>query len=234
MTDDEEKKAIRSYFGDAPKGFFIEVGANDPKGGSQTWHLEERGWNGLLVEPMSDFYERLCQERPGSKVFHAACTAPGKTGTGTLYIPDEHGFATTEKNVDDKFVEYLKEETVRFETLDALLEECGCDGPVDFVSIDVEGTELEVLKGFTLNRWKPQLLLVEDKLTHLGKHRHLVGQGYRLYRRTLLNNWYVPADKPLPSRPFGERLSLFRKVFLGMPFRQFRAWKNERKRLKQK
>ena len=95
-----------------------------------------------------------------------------------------------------------------------------------FLSIDVEGHELEVLLGCTLPEHSPDLILIEDKLQDLSKHRHLVAQGYKLVRRTCLNNWYVPRDKAPPERTILERLKLFRKVFLGLPFRSFRRWRH--------
>src|SRR5436190_1931329 len=67
---------------------------------------------------------------------------------------------------------------------------------LDFVSIDVEGTQLDVLKGFDLHRHRPSLLLVEDHLHELSAHNFIREQGYRLIKRTGLNNWYVPNEAP--------------------------------------
>ena len=49
---EREKVLVREFFGDT-KGFFVEVGANDPRQGSQSWHLEQAGWRGVLIEPPS-------------------------------------------------------------------------------------------------------------------------------------------------------------------------------------
>ncbi len=110
-------------------------------------------------------------------------------------------------------------------TLDDILAEAGAPSPLDFVSIDVETHELDVLHGFDLARWRPRLLLIEDHVTSLATHRYLTRAGYRLIRRTGLNGWYVPqADAP--------RIGLYgswqfaRKYYLALPFRILR----ERKR----
>jgi hypothetical protein len=113
---------------------------------------------------------------------------------------------------------------VRTRTLDEILTEAGTKR-VDFVSIDVEGHELEVLDGFDLSRWRPRLVLIEDLLLHIRLHRYLARQGYRVFRRTGINNWYVPADK-LPGLGIYGRWQLLNKLYLGTPTRRMRmAWR---------
>ena len=51
-----------------------------------------------------------------------------------------------------------------------------------------------MLSGFDLARWRPRLILLEDHVTDLAKHRYLTGAGYRLIRRFENNGWYVPRD----------------------------------------
>ncbi len=110
-------------------------------------------------------------------------------------------------------------------TLDDILVEAGAPAPIDFISIDVEGHEVEVLRGFDIARWRPRLMLVEDHVTSLATHRFLTRAGYRLIRRTGLNGWYVPADKA-PSVGLRGAWQIARKYYLALPFRLLR----ERKR----
>lgn len=230
MNEEEvEKRLLVEFFGGRTAGVFVEVGANHPRHGSQTWAFEQRGWTGVLVEPQAEFHDLLVAQRPRSKVIRAACTSPAKVGRLTLHVPADRGFASTEKNVDDHGVQYVREETVPALTLDTVLEENGIAGKVDFVSLDVEGTELDVLAGFLLAKHQPDLIVVEDKLIHLRKHRYLRRQGYRLLRRTCMNNWYVPAAANVPPAPFPERLRLLRKMFLGLGFRKLRHWRHNRR-----
>ena len=223
-TEQLEKQGILDFFGHRAEGYFVEVGANDPQNGSQTWLLEQRGWTGLLVEPMQRHIDQLVAARPRSRVVRAACSSPEKRGTGTLHLAPHSVYNTLEKNVDDQGVEYVGQESVPLVTLDDLLA-AAPPVRVDFVSIDVEGTELDVLKGFDLQRWQPELLLIEDKVNNLHKHRYLRRRGYRLLRRTDVNSWYVPQAHPARVS-LGERLRLWRKYYLGTPFRR---WKQLRK-----
>ena len=55
-------------------------------------------------------------------------------------------------------------------TLDSLLDEAEAPKPIDLLSVDVEGHELDVLRGFDFVRWQPRLILLEDHVTNLDKH----------------------------------------------------------------
>lgn len=227
-----QDELVWQYFGCRNNGFFIEVGANHPTGGSHTWLLEQKGWQGILVEPQEKFTEMSKQLRPRSRVFRAACTSPEKRGILELHIPSDelNGFATLERNLDDFSIEYVRTEQVEAVTLDELADRADWHGAVDFVSVDTEGTELDVLRGFSLEHHRPALLLVEDKGQSLEKHRHLTARGYRLVKRTELNNWYVPNDAPFHLTTPLERFKLWRKVFLGLPFRKLRRWRHQHRR----
>lgn len=97
------------------------------------------------------------------------------------------------------------------------------------MSIDVEGHELEVLQGFDLKKTRPDLVLIEDKFQNLSKHKIMKSYGYRLVRRTCLNNWYIPYENNPPARELSEVIKLYRKVYLGLPFRKLRHWRHARK-----
>lgn len=213
----QERELVWRFFDCRPAGFFVEVGANDPNEFSQTWFLEQKGWQGILIEPQPDCCERLRQARKNSRVVQLACSAPDKRGEAMFHFATGSAFSSLEKHVDDPEVEYERSERVQVVTLDDVLAQAG-NPAVDFVSIDTEGTELDVLRGFDLARHRPSLILLEDKVHSLDKHLHLKRVGYKLVRRTSVNNWYVPEERPF-AVPFAERLKLFRKMYLGTPWR---------------
>jgi FkbM family methyltransferase len=211
------------FFGFRTEGFFVEVGANHPRKGSQTWLLERVGWRGILIEPLPASCELLRRERPHSRVVQAAVSAPENAGERSFFVGKADIRSSLAQHVDDPGVVYESTIRVAVRTLDSVLVEAAAPA-VDFLSIDVEGTELDVLQGTDLARWKPKLILIEDKLHNLSKHRHLVAGGYKLVKRTGQNNWYIPQNEPFGLTTLHERLDLWRKLYLGLPFRRLRRW----------
>ena len=74
------------YFDHKTDGFFVEVGANHPTELSQTWFLEQRGWKGILVEPLPACCEKLRAVRKNSIICEAAAGAPEQVGEATLNV----------------------------------------------------------------------------------------------------------------------------------------------------
>ncbi|SRR6266545_2714598 len=218
LPPDDEARLVREFFGGAT-GYFVEVGANDPKQWSQTFHLEERGWSGILVEPQPTLADKLRQQR-SAKVYAVACSSPANSGKSmTLNLAGIHS------SLDPKFFVFqVRSESaieVPIRTLDEILIDAEAPAPLDFVSIDVESHEIEVLDGFDLGRWRPKLLLMEDLVLNLRLHRYLQSRGYKWVRRTGINAWYVPAATPMQVSLVG-KLQFIRKYFLGVPFRNLR------------
>lgn len=214
---DREQALVRSFLGKTP-GTFIDVGANHPTFNSQSHHLELLGWKGILVEPVPQFAEHLRAERK-AMVFQVACGSPNQHGTKVkIHIAGIHSSLLPELMTPEVPVENVIEVPIR--TLDSIIEESGFE-KVDFISLDVEGVELEVLAGFSIERWAPRLILIEDLVLDWSKHRYLCARGYKLVRRTGINSWYVSRECSFPMGLYG-RLQIFRKYVLGLPIRRMR------------
>ena len=230
FPDGVEDQLKAEFFAKRPAGFFVEVGANEPRRGSQTWQFEQGGWNGILVEPQPELVERLRAAR-GARVIAAACSSPGNAGGKmTLFLSGPHSSLKRDLVVTGVVPRGTIEVPAR--TLDDILIEAGAPTPIDFVSIDVEGHEVDVLSGFDLARWRPRLILIEDHVSSLDTHRFLTRAGYRLIRRTGLNGWYVPrSDAPRLGLGWWQ---IARKYYLALPFRMLRNRKRRwRDRLQQ-
>jgi FkbM family methyltransferase len=223
FPEDAEDRLKAEFFG-GHRGFFVDVGANDPQNGSQSYALERAGWTGILIEPQPDLAARLGQARQ-ARVFAAACSSPRNAGkTMPLHL------AGKLSSLDSQFVtpgtrgQGTVEVPIR--TLDDMLVEAAAPSPIDFLSIDIEGHEVEAFAGFDFARWRPRLILMEDHVTSLAKHRLLRGAGYRLIRRTGLNGWYVPAADA-PALGLLGRWPLVRKYYLALPVRMLREMKRK-------
>ena len=216
LPDGREQELVQEFFGGVRSGFFVEVGANRPQLESQTWHLEQLGWTGVLIEPQPDLADDLRRTRK-AEVFAVACSSPENAGQRmALHVAGALSSLDRDRMAPGAQPERVIEVPVR--TLDGILAEARAPAQFDFLSVDVEGHELEVLRGFDLTRWRPRLILLEDHVGNLAKHRYLQAAGYRLIRRCGNNGWYVPRDTAVVVGP-RERWQIVRKYYLGLPFR---------------
>jgi FkbM family methyltransferase len=232
LPEGREQELVQEFFSDTRSGFFVEVGANRPRQASQTWHLEQRGWTGILVEPQPDLADELRRAR-SAKVFAAACSSPANAGRHMpLHVAGALSSLDPERMAPGAVAQQIIEVPAR--TLDDILREARAPAGFDLLSVDVEGHELEVLSGCDLARWRPRLVLLEDHVGNLEKHRFMKGAGYRLIRRVENNGWYVPRDAAGAVAP-RERWDIVRKYYLGLPFRMARnASRALRRRLKER
>jgi len=222
LPQSAEEPLKHAFFADTERGFFVEVGANQPREFSQTFDLEQRGWTGVLIEPQPELAEALRKQR-SAKVFAEACSSRRNSGSRLpLYLAGSQ--SSFDRDLRLAMVKPYGAIEVPARTLDEILAEAGATR-IDFLSIDTEGYELDVLDGFDLARWRPRLILIEDFLLHLRVHRHLTRRGYRFLRRTGINDWYVPSEA-LPPLGLDGRWQQFNKFYLGIPLRVIRmAWR---------
>jgi FkbM family methyltransferase len=227
LIEANEKQLIRDFFNNKKTGICVEVGSNEPLSDcSQSFHLEHKlQWECVLIEPNPHLAIKARKLRPNSIVFEGACTTPDSVGTLQLNIPlDENnqeitGHAGLEKNADEHNYKHHKIIDVQANTLTNILNNFNIAN-IDFLSIDVEGAELEVLQGLDFKRFTPQLILLEDKHLYLQKHLLLKRQGYKLVRRYNRNCWYIPKHRDSPKEPLLETLRLMKRMYLTIWFKK--------------
>ncbi len=176
---------------------YVDVGANEPRHLSITASLGDLGWQGLLVEADPVLAEGLRVRRPRDVVVQmAAATGPGEltfhrvpgTGLGTL----DAGEAEEARRRGFEVEEIL----VRTDSIDTIMSNHGVD-TVHFMSIDVEGAEIDVLKGLSLASIRPWVLCVEavdpgtTRPSHGAWESLITERGYQLVAFDGVNRWYV-------------------------------------------
>ena len=171
----EMDKVLERYL--PPNGFFVELGANDGIRQSNTLHLERyHGWVGVLIEPEIKNFEK-CEKNRKAKVVNAACvsftydkkTVPliysdlmtiASSGLETdILKPAEHAQLGISVQKDVSTYEFNAPAL----TLNSILKQHSTKNSIDFLSLDVEGAEIEVLKGVDHNQYRFDHCLIESR-----------------------------------------------------------------------
>jgi len=185
-----EDLLLWNVFKDQESGFFIDVGAFDGIHLSNSYVFELNGWNGICVEGNPTYYDFCRKNRPKSICVNTACTSPDKCGE-IVYLQEPLGLLSgieANKTIDIKeryarrnlvfpgFTEII----VSSSSLDELLNKYlpTPNTIIDFLSIDVEGTEIDVLLGLT---YKPRIIITESHSQEQAYNliRLLTGRGYK-------------------------------------------------------
>jgi len=198
------------FFDFADKGLFLDVGAFDGIHFSNTYSFEIQGWKGVCVEPHPKIFPYLFKNRPGSVCLHAAC-APDMSARETTIFCEELGLLSTtrkaagyENFVKDRYKKRgltfsgFKTATVPAITIDEIVQQRFPAGArIDLVSIDVEGAEMDVLKGFDVKRHKPGIIVIESNHPEQSEEmvEYLASQHDYLYAGTLVENLFFVRTK---------------------------------------
>nr|WP_207203926.1 FkbM family methyltransferase [Pseudomonas sp. TH31] len=183
-------------------GFYIDIGANDPTHDSVTKAFYDRGWTGINVEPMQNYHDALCQQRPNDTTLQ--CVASDSADDLTFYgIPDT-GLSTVDPATAQERTALgmdVRRQTVKARTLTSICEQYARDRPIHFLKIDVEGHEESVLRGMDFATWRPWIILIETPWARDHTWEHLVTDaGYQATLFDGINTWFL-ANEHLALKP---------------------------------
>jgi FkbM family methyltransferase len=202
-TQNLEDYHLSLAFAGQETGFYIDVGAGHPVADNVSFWFYERGWRGIVVEPqpkLARLYERV---RPRDIT---VCALIGREAGESEFFQVErlHGLSTTVRS----YAEAAKELGARYRTLCmplmTLAELCVRHGVghIDFLKIDVEGAEADVLAGNDWQRFRPAVVIAEAVTPGSGLpgwtewEPLLLTEGYRFVLDDTLNRFYVAEEHP--------------------------------------
>jgi len=188
---------------DVKCGFYIDVGAHDPDVDSVTKAFYDRGWQGINVEPVAYWYQRLAAARPRDINLKVAIASEAcqlvlheVQGTGLSTI-DESVAAAHHRNSGFS----VRAQTVPALPLSQICQEHGVR-EIHFLKVDVEGAERAVLESMDLGELRPWIVVVEavDPVNHAPTHDSweplLLAAGYEFALFDGLNRFYFDQGKP--------------------------------------
>ena len=187
-----EDVVLERVFGGRDSGFYIDIGANDPVVDSVTLHFYRRGWRGINVEPAPGIFERLASHRPHDINLNVGLS--NRSTVLTFYdMLSNQGLSTFTRELAELYRAEgtpLVERSIPVTTLASVCE-AHCDRPIDFMKIDAEGHEPEILEGGDWSRWRPRVVVVEATLRPERGEHFLLGVNYHKALFDGLNCFYV-------------------------------------------
>jgi len=177
------------------EGFYVDVGAHHPKRFSNTYLFYKKGWSGINIDARPGSMDLFRKAR--SRDVNLEVPISENPETLTYYMFNEPGLNGFSKSLSESrsgLNGYKIESTIELKSdrLDNILDEHLPKGKaIDFLSIDVEGLDFQVLKSLDLARYKPKFILVEilgsslDEISGSEISQHLSFYGYKVYGKAV-------------------------------------------------
>jgi FkbM family methyltransferase len=204
-----EDVVLNRVFHNVPVGRYIDVGAFDPAIHSVTKHFYDKGWSGVNVEPVERFHRKFETQRP--RDWNLNVVVGARSGDVDFQEWGDSGLSTYREVFDPQVVASLgfvrTTRTVPMITLADITRRI--DGDVQFLKIDVEGAERDVLLGGEWNGFRPRVILLEaikPKLPGCDLYSYeptwfeweglLFQHGYEFALFDGLNRYYYRREEP--------------------------------------
>lgn len=152
-------------------GFYIDVGSANARYNSSTYLLYKNGWRGICIDPCQDFNENYKLYRPEDKLLNIAIHHSKKilnyyqygcSGMNTTSLKRTKDVNILNKNDGEHYSTLIKKSSVKATSLSNILAKSKYKNvPISLLAIDVEGSELEVLKSINLSKNRPLIVVVE-------------------------------------------------------------------------
>lgn len=203
-SQEGEDMILRRLFESRGPGFYVDVGAHDPFRFSNTCYFHRRGWRGINIDANPSAIEGFRKHRPlDVNLCFGIAESPG---TLTLHRFDEPALDTFDPTLAAarstmpgyRLVERVEVEVRRLD--DVLAAHLPEGQEIDYLTVDVEGFDLQVLRSNEWTRFRPKVLLVEvrgttiDALDGDPSYRFVCSVGYRAVAKTVNTVIFVEGD----------------------------------------
>lgn len=195
-SENHQDLFVMAQLGFPSGGYFVEFGAADGVAGSNSYLMEKDfGWHGIVAEPGRCWHERLSSNR--SCAIDTACVWR-ETGR-TLQFSEVDGFPVLSTISEFRDVNSASRVRSRYPvvavSLRDLLARHGAPRDIDYLSIDTEGSELEILRGFDFDEYRIRVITCEHNYSSAREEIHALLRQHGYERKfeflSKYDDWYV-------------------------------------------
>lgn len=186
------------------RGFFVDVGAHHPYRFSNTYLFYQKGWSGINLDAMPDSMKAFKKVRPRDINLEIPISDQKQILTYYAFSePALNGFSKelSEKRSGQDHLKLLFTKEIETFTLEEILDQYLPKGQsIDFLTVDVEGLDFEVIRSINLAKYTPKVILAEvlkDDLSTINQnpmHTYLEANGYALSAKTVNTAFFVHQD----------------------------------------
>lgn len=186
------------------RGFFVDVGAHHPYRFSNTYLFYQKGWSGINIDAMPDSMKAFKKVRPRDINLEIPISDQKQTLTYYAFSePALNGFSKelSEKRAGLEHLKLLYTKEIETFTLEEILDQhLPTNQSIDFLTVDVEGLDFEVIRSINLEKYTPKVILVEvlkDSLSTIDQNpmlAYLEAHGYALSAKTVNTAFFVHQD----------------------------------------
>lgn len=198
-AQNREDLLIGAFFPDIERGFYIDIGANDPVIDSVTKLFYDKGWHGINIDPIRQHISDLKKDRPGDINLQIGIGDKKDRLLFTEYTEGD-GLSTFAdqlkkqyKNESNKPTTKHKDYMVTIKTLNDVITEYDVKH-IHFLKIDVEGYEYEVINGYDWKSPRPELVCVEASHIFKDWRPIIESKNYKLVFFDGVNNYYLAKE----------------------------------------
>jgi len=194
----QDKWVSEKIFPGVKNGFFLDVGSGDGTFNSNTKTLEQKGWTGICVDPHPKHMEdRTCQMF--KEVVYSEAGKRVRFWTGGQQNLDSFwgGIADTLEGEAKRIIQTAPFEEFTTVTLSDILQRAKAPRFINFVSLDIEGGEVNALKGFPFEKYRMGALAVEHNYQEPKRSEIkalMESHGYKRVHTSIQDDFYVPAN----------------------------------------
>lgn len=193
-----EDEYVNNFFEENYIGICIDVGAYDGISGSNTFFFENKGWDCLCIEPVSESFNNCKNIRKKCLNLCVSDYNCDDINFNVVTVNETNKSAISSLKIDERLIESHKNiinqiDTVKVNVrkLDTILNELNFPNIIDFISIDTENTELDVLKGLTIENYDIKFFIIENNFNEIFIEEYLKTKNFIKINRLGVNDFYI-------------------------------------------